>query len=297
MGYDLGDGGRLEPGLDAELAPDASGLDAELAPDASGLDAFLAPDAQGLDAFLASDAPGLDAFFALDAARADVFFALDAARPDASFALDARGPDATLPGCPADPYMEWLADGDATDEQRRLDLAVTGTVSYVPGRRGQAWSFTGAGFLEGAHVAAGPLSALDAELSVEAWVNVDAAPMTGRIVDRITPGMHDGFLLDVNTFQPRWITSTGIIGAATLPAGRWVHLLGTLGPSGTRLYVDGALVASSPASAVGDNMNDLRIGADQVGTSQLVGRVDDVRIYCRELSGAEVAALAAALPP
>jgi hypothetical protein len=79
----------------------------------------------------------------------------------------------------------------------------------------------------------------------------------------------------------------------------WHHLAGVFSPAGMRLYFDGALVATNPD------------GADLVyplGTSLVVGRsgngangvdyngyMDEVRVYGRVLSDAEIAALAAGM--
>ncbi|MCS7091348.1 MAG: DUF5703 domain-containing protein [Verrucomicrobiota bacterium] len=87
-------------------------------------------------------------------------------------------------------------------------------------------------------------------LTVEAWIRPNRFGIGGaRIVDRVTPGVDDGFLLD--TWPGNSLRL--ICGAHTLrvpkgaPAGQWTHVAAVADPvSGRcRLYVDGQLQAET----------------------------------------------------
>ncbi len=98
---------------------------------------------------------------------------------------------------------------------------------------------------------------LSSGLTVEAWVNPQALPPGGaRVLDKITPGGSDGFLLD--TFPGNSIRF--ICGEKTLqlenavPAGRWTHIAAVADPTtiGCRLYVDGKPVAGDSGETARD---------------------------------------------
>jgi len=81
-----------------------------------------------------------------------------------------------------------------------------------------------------------------AELTIEAWVRPGPAEMTGRIIDKITPGGSDGFLLDAYPAGQIRLIAAGstIISTDALPAGEWAHLAAVLGAGGPALYINGA---------------------------------------------------------
>jgi hypothetical protein len=92
-----------------------------------------------------------------------------------------------------------------------------------------------------------------AGLTVEAWIKPDKLPASGaRIVDKITPGGSDGFLLD--TFPGnslRFICGHSQINAKdATPAGQWTHVAAVADPKGggCTLYVGG-----KPTGEFGDD--------------------------------------------
>ena len=81
--------------------------------------------------------------------------------------------------------------------------------------------------------------------TVDVWVRPETGIATCRIVDKITPGGTDGFLLDIypaNTL--RVIVGSEIITYQTdLDTEKWIHLAVTVKNTGTiSLYVNGKLV-------------------------------------------------------
>jgi len=101
----------------------------------------------------------------------------------------------------------------------------------------------------------------DAGLTIEAWVRPNGKPAGGRLVDNITPGKADGFLLD--TWPGNSLRL--IVGGDTLqkrdvlPEGTWSHVAAVIDPKGGRiaLYLNGkplgerAVEADDDATVVG----------------------------------------------
>jgi hypothetical protein len=83
---------------------------------------------------------------------------------------------------------------------------------------------------------------------------------------------------------------------APFPGAEWHHLAGTFDGSNLRLYIDGELVDTVGAFPPDYDTSALHFGHDfDYGTeaSWLRGSIDDLRVYARALTPAEVATLAA----
>jgi hypothetical protein len=93
--------------------------------------------------------------------------------------------------------------------------------------------------------------------TIETWINPAPLPGGGaRLVDKITPGGSDGFLLD--TFPGNSLRlicgSTVLQQKDALPPGRWTHVaaVADLAGRGCRLYLDGKLMASNSVPEISD---------------------------------------------
>jgi hypothetical protein len=177
---------------------------------------------------------------------------------------------------------------------------------------GGALSFDGtASIVNVAHSAS---LALSSGMTLEAWVNPSAntgtAPNGGwRTVlmkERGTNGLayalygNDG---NSNPSRPAGYVHNGASGGTdkeaaagpALPVGTWSHLAVTFDGTTIRLYVNGTLRSSFAASgAIAASTAPLRIGGNNVftspGTEFFAGLIDEVRVYSRALSAAEIAA-------
>ncbi len=79
------------------------------------------------------------------------------------------------------------------------------------------------------------------------------------------------------------------LGAAKLPLGVWSHLAATYDGSVVRLYVNGSPAGTmSVAGSIPASNGPLRIGGNSVWGEWFSGALDDVRVYNRALSQAEV---------
>jgi concanavalin A-like lectin/glucanase superfamily protein len=88
-----------------------------------------------------------------------------------------------------------------------------------------------------------------------------------------------------------------VVATAAVPTGSWHHVAGTFNGTELAIYIDGkpagsAAVSGSLSPSTGTN---LMVGADPINpVSKFTGAVDEVRVYSRALSAAEIAAACAA---
>ncbi|MFP2957818.1 LamG domain-containing protein [Myxococcus sp. 1LA] len=139
-------------------------------------------------------------------------------------------------------------------------------------------------------------------MTLSAWVWVDAFAGNGRIINKQGGANNRGWSLNVEaggfgSFQvaPN-ATGLTIVDGTTLPTGQWVHLAGTYEPGvALRLYVNGVLNASLTTGVPGSQRNsslNVSIGDRPTGGTPFNGKIDEVRIYNRVLSLAELQQLA-----
>jgi hypothetical protein len=197
-----------------------------------------------------------------------------------------------------------------------------GTLFHLDG----AWtSGRAAGALEIGHagwVGVVPSPSIDAitnQITVSAWVywegTITTADTWGTALSRqLGTGINQHYHLSLHMDgKPSfWLTTAPtppatadtvlLVEAATaVPKTTWVHLAGTYDGAEARLYVDGTLAASTPITGnfhpdttpviLGGNGND----ASGVPTELFPGRVDELMLYARALSEAEIADLHAGL--
>lgn len=90
-----------------------------------------------------------------------------------------------------------------------------------------------------------------------------------------------------------WV-NTGFVA----PLNQWTHVAVTYSNGVVKTYANGQLVhiynGSGSIADVDSSQNDFRVGGRQAGPQNFQGRLDDVRVYGRALSAAEVGALVGA---
>jgi hypothetical protein len=137
---------------------------------------------------------------------------------------------------------------------------------------------------------------LSTGVTMEAWVNPTALGSTWRTaVIKEAPGAL-AYALYANegtgraSGHVRTTSEFDVRSPATVPANAWTHLATTYDGTSLRLYVNGTLVTTRALTgAIGATSNPLRFGGNAVWPEYFQGRMDDIRVYNRALSGAEVA--------
>jgi Concanavalin A-like lectin/glucanases superfamily len=133
-------------------------------------------------------------------------------------------------------------------------------------------------------------------ITTEAWVRPTALGTTWRTVVIKEQPAQLSYALYANTSTTRpsahvfTSSDVGLRGPAALPLNTWSHLASTWDGLTLRLYVNGTQVASSPLAGTAVTSNSpLRIGGTVVWPEWFNGVIDDVRVYNRALSAAEIA--------
>ena len=173
----------------------------------------------------------------------------------------------------------------------------------VAGKTGGALSFDGVNdWVTVTDTTSSPLD-LTSGMTIEAWVN--PAAMSGwesivlkeRGAGLLSYGLYaqDGAPLSGGFAAPAGYIRTGsadqaVRGTDPLPLGAWTHIATTYDGATMRIYVNGQLVGSrAQGGAIAVANGALRIGGNGSFAGEFFqGLIDDVRIYNRALSAAEI---------
>ena len=169
----------------------------------------------------------------------------------------------------------------------------SGTATWTTsGKYGNALTFNGTSALVTINNAAS--LQLTGGMTLEAWVYPTTVSSAWR--DVIYKG-NDNYYLEgtsSNSSRPAAGAILGgvygeVYGTAALTANTWAHLAATYDGATMRLYVNGVQVASrAQTGAIATSTNPLQIGGDSLYGQYFAGRIDEVRIYNRALSVAEI---------
>jgi prepilin-type N-terminal cleavage/methylation domain-containing protein len=139
-------------------------------------------------------------------------------------------------------------------------------------------------------------------VTVSAWINISSYPtMTYRIAGFASGIGGDGhdkeIYINSNGKLFFYIFDTnGIytpVPSSSIPLNQWVYAVGTADGTTARAFVNGNEVASIPAgnTYIGYSSPDILIGGNSSHFGYFKGLIDDVRIYNRALSAAEIQAM------
>ena len=209
---------------------------------------------------------------------------------------------ATFASAPAPSSLVAAYSFDAGSGATLADLSgrghngtIAGAIWSTAGRNGGALSFDGVNDM----VTVADSAALDLTnaMTLEAWVRPSTTNRWRTVALKERPG-HLVYSLYSNNNGQRastnvWLGSAEVEvrSAASLPANTWTHLAATYDGAVVRLYVNGALSGSTPATAsMPVSTGAFRIGGNTVWDEFFGGLIDDLRLYDRALSAGEVQA-------
>jgi glucose/arabinose dehydrogenase len=196
-----------------------------------------------------------------------------------------------------------FSEGSGSTTQDASGNSLTGTISgatwTTAGKFGSALSFDGVN--DWVTVADANALDLTTSMTLEAWVFPTALGSSWRnVIIKERPG-GEVYNLYANTdtsvpaayVVPASAPSTTFDarGTAQLPVNTWSHLAATYDGSTLRLYINGAQVGSRVgAGALITSTGALRVGGNSLWGEYFAGRIDEVRVYSRALSAAEIQA-------
>ena len=180
------------------------------------------------------------------------------------------------------------------DLSGRGNSGVVSGATWVPGRYGSGLSFDGVD--DWVTVADSTSLDLSSALTLSAWVRPGALggwrtvlfkERSGGMVYALY-GAEGGSNPIGQIFLGGERNATG---PSSVPLDQWTHLAATSDGTTLRLYVDATLVSSTAAAgSLQASTGPLRIGGNSVWSEWFTGVIDEVRIYERALSAAEIAA-------
>jgi hypothetical protein len=201
----------------------------------------------------------------------------------------------------------YLFDGNVKDSTGNHPGTAFGAPTYTAGKVGQAIKFDG---LRDYVDSPGPYTLTS--YTVALWFRVDGG--TGQrdlvsIYDEAVPANH-GILLELGDPAVLRFLHRAPVGVASATEsiystsaygdGTWYHAAAVKSATTVSLYINGELVASGANTTVLDkNLAHLSVGVLRVDSLSryLPGAVDDLYLYGRDLSQAEVASLAGRTQP
>jgi hypothetical protein len=147
-------------------------------------------------------------------------------------------------------------------------------------------------------------------VSVAAWVRPSSSLLNRQIAGKSTPGggaVNQQYVLyDIGSNRLRFAVSNGIspltadATSNSSPNNVWTHVVGTFdGVDTVKIYLNGSEINSNTSAAYGalqDSGRNFMIGGTHGGSvcssGYFDGKIDDVRVYNRALTAAEIAKLA-----
>ena len=179
-------------------------------------------------------------------------------------------------------------EGNASDTKGNYHGTAEGEPGYAAGKSGQAMTFDG---IDDRVVHALAQEEVWPAYSVGLWVRTDAFYQAINNSPFNNNSSSSDFQFDVDGSDPgryRYLGSaTIVLGSVT---DEWVHLAASCDGTSTGVYFDGLLIDT--ADIADNRFGQIAIGINRAGDKRFIGTIDDVRVYDRALSAAEIAGLA-----
>jgi len=206
---------------------------------------------------------------------------------------------------PQDYISYWKFEGNTNDEKGVNNGTLMRNASIgIDSEKGNILSLGGYGdYVEVAD--SGSLD-IESQISLSVWVKLKGYSSWPKIIIKPYQTYADPwelYAIDLrgsgDTPRFRFILTDGIPGGnsailvhnSTISLNQWYHIVGTYNGNTANLYIDGNLITSQSADFdIGINNMPLGIGA-RLGMDDVNGLIDDVMIYNRALTAAEVSSI------
>jgi len=197
----------------------------------------------------------------------------------------------------------WPADGNARDIISGNDGALMNAVRFGSGKNSEAFIL---GNLYSVRIPYNVILTPVNQITIDAWVKPAItftqpyAPIIGKNPTPFILPFTDYFLgMGGNPMNPAFQVSTYgptnyfVESSVSIPANQWSHVAGTYNGSAVKIYVNGVLRGSAPASGpIFDSTLPAYIGqSNTVNGHTWSGKIDEIEIYDRALSDAEILAI------
>ncbi|MDA0168656.1 Ig-like domain-containing protein [Solirubrobacter taibaiensis] len=191
--------------------------------------------------------------------------------------------------------FEEAAGTSATDSSPAKNHGTITGATRVSGRHGGGLSFVNSG--DWVTIPSHASLNLGAAMTLEAWVNPTGFNYWHTVLlrERNANAMAYGLYADNDVDRASGHVSTNgsevhTNGTSTLPVNTWSHLAVTYDGSSLKLYVNGTLSSQRAVTGTIDSSTlPLRIGGNNVWGEYFRGVLDEIRVYRRALSAAELA--------
>ncbi len=218
------------------------------------------------------------------------------------FALDVQAPACIAP--PSGLVSWWPAEGNAEDIRGASDGALQGDATFVPGKVGQAFSFSGTGY-----VAIPDADSLDMTTGVTlaAWIKPNQCPhgycaiiaksgSGGRAYGMWLTGPGSAFGEGVGAVHAQasgFNASGAFTPAGSVPDGVFTHVAAVITAGGDiKVYINGqpqTLTTIGGTPSLSANTAPLYIGNGDPGSNELfTGLIDEAQVFNRALSAGEI---------
>lgn len=209
----------------------------------------------------------------------------------------------------------WKFENDLTDASGRGNSLSGVGVSYTTGRIGQGLQLNGT---PESYTYASDQSYYHITYpSAEAWIKLTGSATAQTVLSEDIQGAWAdgrGFFMDINNFKARFIVGNAAgwkvaTGATALSLNTWYHIIGIYDGSSVKVYLNGLIdgsnsvgsitISYNPITTAGPNPSTFYVGINHNSTNSsptaaadlaypFQGLIDEVRLYNRALSDAEV---------
>lgn len=198
----------------------------------------------------------------------------------------------------------WSAEGNANDSAGANHGTLQGGAGFAPGKIGEAFSLDGVD--DSVIVPDAPGLDLTTQMSVAVWIKIDAfdqatgAGVFARDVGGYVLAVYsDNYGIPAKRRKVSW-GRNGIdetVSSRTLDAGVWHHIAVTHNNGARNIYIDGVLNVSSGGSNFAALSTPVSLGGYSFAPGwNLHGLLDEVLVYNRVLTAAEVQGIVEAAP-